>query len=199
MIQSDVVFSTKKYPGTLNPTEQSQRSADGEVHPPPAVAATPSKTESDVAEPYIPLGIEQQPMYRLPTNSPFAVPLLLEKTARAKIPPTLKYDGAGDPTDHVHSYKGHMYLFQYTDATWCKYFPTTLTGPAQAWFKSLPPGSIYSFEQLTSAFTSHFVSNRRREKTCVELFSVRQIPGESLRDYLGRFNKEAVTIPELPQ
>ncbi|XP_010693798.1 uncharacterized protein LOC104906704 [Beta vulgaris subsp. vulgaris] len=67
------------------------------------------------------------------------------------------------------------------------------------WFKSLKPGSISSFSQLSSTFRTHFVSNRRRERTTGELLSVKQGANESLRDYIGRFNVEAVSIPRLQQ
>ncbi|XP_057250777.1 uncharacterized protein LOC104886396 [Beta vulgaris subsp. vulgaris] len=85
------------------------------------------------------------------------------------------------------------------NAIWCKVFPSTLTGIAQTWFKSLKPGSISSFSQLSSTFSTHFVSNRRRERTTGELLSVKQGANESLRDYIGRFNVEAVSIPRLQQ
>ncbi|XP_010677764.1 uncharacterized protein LOC104893366 [Beta vulgaris subsp. vulgaris] len=48
-------------------------------------------------------------------------------------------------------------------------------------------------------FSTHFVSNRRRERTTGELLSIKQGANESLRDYFGRFNVEAVSIPRLQQ
>ncbi|XP_057248573.1 uncharacterized protein LOC130590369 [Beta vulgaris subsp. vulgaris] len=113
--------------------------------------------------------------------------------------PTSKYDGTSDPDDHVAAYEGHMFLYTDVDAIWCKVFPSTLTGIAQTWFKSLKPGSISSFSQLSSTFSTHFVSNRRHERTTGELLSVKQGANESLRDYIGRFNVEAVSIPRLQQ
>ncbi|XP_010695896.3 uncharacterized protein LOC104908475 [Beta vulgaris subsp. vulgaris] len=92
-----------------------------------------------------------------------------------------------------------MFLYTQVDAIWCKVFPSTLTGIAQTWFKSLKPGSVSSFSQLSSMFSTHFVSNRRRERTTGELLSVKQGENKSLRDYIGRFNVEAVSIPRLQQ
>ena len=43
------------------------------------------------------------------------------------------------------------------------------------------------------------MSNRRRERTTGDLLSVKQGENESLRDYIGRFNVEAVSIPRLQQ
>lgn len=46
---------------------------------------------------------------------------------------------------------------------------------------------------------THFVSNRRRESTTGELLSIKQSKTESLLDFLGRFNVEAVNIPLMQQ
>lgn len=135
-----------------------------------------------------------RPAVRYPTGSPFYTDLLTEKAQKVKLPAHIKYDGTGDPVGHLQSYEGHMYLGEYTDATWCKYFPTTLTGLAQSWFQSLPPGSIYGFTQLAELFTDHFISGRRREKSSMELMKLKQKQGESIRDYLARFNAEAVSV-----
>ncbi|XP_010667479.1 uncharacterized protein LOC104884512 [Beta vulgaris subsp. vulgaris] len=97
--------------------------------------------------------------------------------------PTCKYDGKTDPEDHISAYEGHMLLYADTDSVWCKVFPSTLVGLGQTWFKSIPPATIFDFRQFTSMFVTHFVSNKRK----------------SLRNYVGRFNAEAVTIPSLQQ
>ncbi|XP_010677758.1 uncharacterized protein LOC104893360 [Beta vulgaris subsp. vulgaris] len=100
---------------------------------------------------------------------------------------------------HISAYEGNMLLYTDTDSVWCKVFPSTLTGLGQTWFKSTPPATVFYFCQLTSMFVTQFVSNKRREKTTGELMSVKQGETESLRDYVGRFNAEAVTIPTLQQ
>ncbi|XP_010667067.3 uncharacterized protein LOC104884166 [Beta vulgaris subsp. vulgaris] len=133
-----------------------------------------------------------------PKLSPFTPEILNHPMTRIKMPSS-KYDGTSDPDDHVAAYEGHMFLYTQVDAIWCKVFPSTLTGIAQTWFKSLKPGSVSSFSLLSSMFSTHFVSNRRRERTTGELLSVKQGENESLRDYIGRFNVEAVSIPRLQQ
>ncbi|XP_048489887.1 uncharacterized protein LOC125491858 [Beta vulgaris subsp. vulgaris] len=110
-----------------------------------------------------------------------------------------KYDGISDPDDHVAAYEGHMFLYMQVDGIWCKVFPSTLIGIAQTWFKSLKPCSISSFSQLSPTFSTHFVSNRRRERTIGDFLSVKQGENEILRDFVGRFNVEATSIPKLQQ
>ncbi|XP_021835856.2 uncharacterized protein [Spinacia oleracea] len=114
-----------------------------------------------------------------------------------KLPSHINYDGSIDPDDHIAAYEGHMYLYTASSAIWCKCFPAKLSGLAQTWFKNLKVGSIRNCRQLSKQFCEHFVSNKRREKTSAELWSVKQRGDESLRDYLGRFNREAVMIPDI--
>ncbi|XP_010670084.2 uncharacterized protein LOC104887185 [Beta vulgaris subsp. vulgaris] len=131
-------------------------------------------------------------------TSPFSTAILQEPMEKLKMP-TCKYDGKTDPEDHISAYEGHMLLYTDTDSVWCKVFPSTLVGLGQTWFKSIPPATVFDFRQLTSMFVTHFVSNKRREKTTGKLMSIKQGEKESLRDYVGRFNAEAVTIPTLQQ
>ncbi|XP_010685037.1 uncharacterized protein LOC104899527 [Beta vulgaris subsp. vulgaris] len=130
-------------------------------------------------------------------NSPFSTAILQEPMEKIKMS-TCKYDGKTDPEDHISAYEGHMLLYTNTDSVWCKVFPSTLVGLGQTWFKSIP-ATVFDFRQLTSMFVTHFVSKERREKTTGELMSIKQGDFESLRDYVGRFNAEAVTIPSLQQ
>ena len=48
-------------------------------------------------------------------------------------------------------------------------------------------------------FIIHSVGNKCREKTTGELMSIKQGDSKNLRDYVGRFNKEVVTIPSVQQ
>ena len=88
-------------------------------------------------------------------------------------------------------------MYTDTDSVSCKVYPSTLIGLGQTWFKSIPPAIVFDFRQLTSMFVTHFVSNKRREKTTGELMSIKQGESESVRDYVRRFNAEVVTIPSL--
>ncbi|XP_010430682.1 PREDICTED: uncharacterized protein LOC104714912 [Camelina sativa] len=77
----------------------------------------------------------------------------------------------------------------------CKGFGSSLTGAALQWFINLPNGSINLFASLTDVFVEQFASSRNLEKTADDLYEVRQKRDESLRAYVGRFNKEKVSIP----
>ena len=78
----------------------------------------------------------------------------------------------------------------------CRAFPTMLKGPARVWFSRLTLNSISTFKELSAQFTVHFVGGHRYKKSTVCLMSIRQREDETLRSYITRFNKEALSIDE---
>ncbi|XP_043807332.1 uncharacterized protein LOC122721975 [Manihot esculenta] len=109
------------------------------------------------------------------------------------------YDGAGNPKEHVLNYKSFMELQTLSDTLMCKVFPTTLSGPARAWFNSLKAESIRSFGDLANAFVSRFIVGVPTDRKTSYLETVRQKGDESLREYVACFNTEALQIPELDE
>ena len=84
------------------------------------------------------------------------------------------------------------------DATWCRWFPTTLKGLALTWFTLfIPQGSITCFLDLETLFVDHFHAGRRHEKSNYSLMSVRQGEKETLRNYVKRFRTEALKVTHL--
>ncbi|XP_015956215.1 uncharacterized protein LOC107480572 [Arachis duranensis] len=123
---------------------------------------------------------------------------------RAKVQGTSKapdmdlYDGTTDPKHHLSNFKSQMYLADATDATRCKAFPTTLTNAAMKWIDSLPPRSVTSFDNLLCKFLMRFSIQKDKVKHVPCLLGVKQEVGESLRDYIERFNKACLEIQDLP-
>ncbi|XP_021626962.1 uncharacterized protein LOC110625632 [Manihot esculenta] len=109
------------------------------------------------------------------------------------------YDSTGNPREDVLNCKMFMELQTHSDALMCKVFPTTLTGPAWAWFNSLDAGSIKSFLDLASVFISRFIRGVPAKRKTSYLEIVRQRRNESLREYVARFNSEALQILELDE
>ena len=70
------------------------------------------------------------------------------------IPPFSMYDGSSDPYDHMLHFNQAMILNAGNDRLLCKVFPTSLKGPALAWFHKLPRGSLNSFDELWATFVS---------------------------------------------
>ena len=78
----------------------------------------------------------------------------------------------------------------------CRAFLTMLKGVARVWFKRLTPNSINTFKELSAQFTSHFIGGHRYKKSTACLMSIKQRENETLRSYITRFNKEALSIDE---
>ena len=58
------------------------------------------------------------------------------------------------------------------------------------------PGTIADFEQLIKGFVHHFIGGQRHKKPTGNLLNIQQAKGESLRQYVTRFNKELLQVDE---
>ncbi|XP_030967231.1 uncharacterized protein LOC115987775 [Quercus lobata] len=59
------------------------------------------------------------------------------------------------------------------------------------------PNSISTFKDLSAQFTSHFIGGHRYKKSTTCLMNIKQQEDETLRSYITRFNKEALSIDEV--
>ncbi|GKV29598.1 hypothetical protein SLEP1_g38507 [Rubroshorea leprosula] len=95
--------------------------------------------------------------------------------ASFKIPQLETYDGTKDPDDHLHAFHSCMQAQNAFDPLMCKIFPSTL-------------------REMTSAFATKFSSRRLIGKTTSELMRVKQRDGESLKNYMSRFNDAVLEV-----
>ena len=120
---------------------------------------------------------------------------------RFVVPHMRPYDGKTDPEEHVHLYKEKMEVMQLPprdkEALMCKGFGQNLTGAAMMWWKNIPLNSISSYSQLVNMFLNQFAGSRTLDKRTTDLYRIVQGAGESLKDYLTRFNMEVLTVPRL--
>ena len=79
----------------------------------------------------------------------------------------------------------------------CRAFPTTLKGPAQVWFSKIPPNSVSSFEELSKLFVNNFIGGQRHKHSSSNLLTIEQGENESLRSFITRFNREALSVDEV--
>jgi hypothetical protein len=114
-----------------------------------------------------------------------------------KDPRVDKYDGSGDPSDHVEGFHVHLVLHGTLDEIACRAFLLTLKGVAKDWFSNLKPQSIDNFDTLRRQFMNQFLAVRRRKKNPAYLLSLVQEKEEPLKDYLHRFNQEKFTVENL--
>ncbi|XP_030941677.1 uncharacterized protein LOC115966617 [Quercus lobata] len=131
------------------------------------------------------------------TNSPFTTSVnFFPLPQKFRMPQIESYDGVKDPLDHLETFKTLMHLQGVPDEIICRAFPTTLKGPARIWFSRLTPNSINTFKELSAQFTSHFIGGHRYKRPTACLMSTKQQEDETLRSYITRFNKEALSIDE---
>ncbi|XP_065615605.1 uncharacterized protein LOC136061579 [Quercus suber] len=131
------------------------------------------------------------------TDSLFTVPVdSFPLPHKFRMPQIESYDGVKDPLDHLETFKNLMHLQGVPDEIMCRAFPTTLKGPARIWFNRLTPNSISTFKELSAQFTSHFIGGHMYKKSMACFMSIRQREDETLRSYITRFNKEALSIDE---
>ena len=112
------------------------------------------------------------------------------------MPQIESYNGVKDPLDHLETFKTLMHLQGVPDEIMCRAFLTTLKGTVRIWFSRLTPNSINTFKELSAQFTSHFIGGHRYKKSTACLMSIKQWEDETLRSYITRFNKEALSIDE---
>ncbi|XP_022155128.1 uncharacterized protein LOC111022267 [Momordica charantia] len=109
--------------------------------------------------------------------------------------PTMKpYDGSKNPKDYVKVFEGLMNFQAATDAIKCRAFQIAFTGSARLWYRRLPARSISTYSQLRKEFISQFSSRYYDRKTATHLATIRQKKGETLREYVTRFQEEQLKV-----
>ncbi|XP_016199305.1 uncharacterized protein LOC107640281 [Arachis ipaensis] len=121
-----------------------------------------------------------------------------ELPKRFTLPLTLTpYDGLGDPKKFLKKFRSIMIVNGASDTVLCHCFPNYLDGPALDWLCALPAGSISRFQQLAKLFEEHFAGSVIYLHDSDYLNTIKQGPNESLKDYMTRFTKVAISIPDL--
>jgi len=108
-----------------------------------------------------------------------------------------KYEGSTDPDEHVAIYTTQISLYTWNDAILCRVFPTTLKGATLSWFTRLPALSIDCFDTLIEKFGAQFATSRPHQLTSIALVNIRQEKNESLRAFMERFGRVALSIRNL--
>ena len=89
--------------------------------------------------------------------------------------------------EHVNQFNQRMTVHSRNEALMCKVFPSNLGPVAMRWFNDLKMNSTDSYRQLTQAFGSRFVTNRRAPWPLSALLSLSMHDGETLKAYSDRY------------
>ncbi|XP_019260884.1 PREDICTED: uncharacterized protein LOC109238859 [Nicotiana attenuata] len=130
--------------------------------------------------------------------APHAVPKTFKMLSYLKI-----YDGTMNPEDHITHYvtalKGNELTKEQASSILLKKFGETLTGGALTWYLQLPARSIEMFEEMSDKFVTAHAGAKKAEARVNEIFAIKQSPGEGLRDFLTRFNRVRMTLPNVSE
>src|SRR5687767_1707517 len=104
------------------------------------------------------------------------------------MPDFVKFSGEDNRTtwEYISQYLAQLGEVGYYNALRVRLFSLSLTRTVFAWYLSLAPGSIDSWEQLDQRFHDHFYTGSFQLKL-TDLTSVRQGKEESIFDYIRWF------------
>ena len=96
------------------------------------------------------------------------------------------YSSQSDSVQHLRQYQDKMVIHFRNNFILCWIFPSSLKGVAFDWFYSLPPCSIYGFEDLTKLFLAQYFSHQVFKQNNHNLLS-RSSPPTTSRNTLDAF------------
>ena len=101
-----------------------------------------------------------------------------------------KYDGSGDPYDHVAAYRQAVHAEQVRDVhTQIEGFGLTLEGKALTWFQTLKPGVKESLTRLEKDFIFTFSKIGIKHNTVGQIHNFKQKDHESVKDCVSRLKQ----------
>ena len=103
------------------------------------------------------------------------------------MPKVTLFEGCTDPSEFLRVYETAIEAAGGDDTTKAKSITLALKGVALTWFFTIPPRSVYAWEQLRDMLRNNFQGNYTEPKGPGDLFAVKQAPGESLRAFFKRF------------
>jgi hypothetical protein len=119
--------------------------------------------------------------------------------ARFRAPTTItKYSGETRPKLWLADYRLACQLGGTDDDNLIiRNLPLFLSDTSRAWLEHLPPAQIFDWDDLVKAFARNFQGTYVRPGNSWDLWSYRQQPRESLREYIRRFSKQCTELPNI--
>ena len=112
------------------------------------------------------------------SKAPIALP------PRFKISDAEKFDGTGDPKQHVRRYLSITKMKGLNEKQTLHAFPLSLTGGASRWYYSLDPWKTKVWNELVELFVDQFIFNTTIDVTLRDLKTTKQGVGETFSGYM---------------
>ena len=103
---------------------------------------------------------------------------LIALPPKFKIYYTEKFDGTGDPKQHVRRYLSIAKMMGLDEKQTLHAFPLLLTGGASRWYYSLDPSKIKVLNELVELFVDPFIFNTMIDVTLRDLETTKQGVGK---------------------
>lgn len=111
-----------------------------------------------------------------------------------KVPSLAKFDGRGDPHEHVASINTYREIIIASDSLKGKLLSITFRVAKLWWYISLPQISITGYYDLVKKLAHQFAHSRHMKMSTTNLFNILQGSSESLRDYPSLFNEATIKV-----
>ena len=109
-----------------------------------------------------------------------------------------KYNGSGDPYDHIASFRQVVHAEQVTDThTKIEGFGLTLEGKALSWFQTLDPSMKETQESLEEDFVAAFLKMGIKHNVVAKIHSFEQAAHESVRDCANPMKQYIARCPQI--
>ena len=107
-----------------------------------------------------------------------------------------KYDGSGDPFDHIAAFRQAVHAEQVSDShTKVEGFGLTLESKALTWFQTLEPPSKTSFKRLEKEFIGSFSKMGLKHNAVALIYSFEQREHELVRDSVSQLRQYVNRCP----
>ena len=108
-----------------------------------------------------------------------------------------KFDGTGDPYEHVAQFNQLVYAEGVTDVhTKVQGFGLTLSGSALSWFQTLKPNVLYDYDIMIKKFIEAHTKIGIKHNTVTLIQNFKQGDRETLRQGIDRMKQYIARCPE---
>ena len=97
------------------------------------------------------------------------------------------YDGRVDPIGHISHFRQSITLHLNNDALMCRMFSSSLGSVSLRWFNRLGHASVHSWDEMTKAFVSQFITNNQKPRELDSFLSMSMKDSESLKSYSSKY------------